>query len=294
MTVLYCDFAWNKPDPTAVHAAGYVGVIGYLSPDTTGKNLAPTDATAYRAAGLDVLLVWETTANRALDGSNAGALDAQAALAQARAIGYPTDHPLFANVGDFVAMMSDIPVIAAYYTAFASTCAASGQKAGGYGTGFIIDQLAQRGALGVWWQNAIDDAGFPGSDVSPAANIYQRVTPTLSIPGADYDEDVVVKPWADPAPTEQPVLYPGDTMKSTPVRVSISGGHGWFPSPVPAGNVVNVVVQDENPDVVGRYDVVPTSWACAAQPGSHSPNGSIVVSSPVDGTFGVVVWSVTG
>lgn len=81
-------------------------------------------------------------------------------------------------------------------------------------------------------------------------------------------------------------------MKATPVNVAIQGGKGWIPSPVPAGSVVSVAFETENPDVVGRYDSTPTVWQIASQTGAHSPNGVIVVQGMVaDGTYGAVIWS---
>jgi hypothetical protein len=198
---LYADFSWTKPSPAAVKAAGYVGVIGYLSYDTTGKNLTPIEAACYRAAGLDVLFVWENGAWDALSGASTGATHGAAALAQAQAAGNPATSPLFVNVGDFAAEPGQIQAIAAYYDGFCS--AIPGQARGGYGTGYIIDQLAASGRAGVWWQNAMDDSGESGASVSANANLYQRVTPTLVLPGGDYDEDVVGKSWTiqpDPSP----------------------------------------------------------------------------------------------
>ena len=61
---------------------------------------------------------------------------------------------------------------------------------GGYATGYIISELVAAGAVGLWWQNAMNDAGVPGSVVSPHAGVYQRVTPTVAHPVAGVDEDV--------------------------------------------------------------------------------------------------------
>lgn len=93
-----------------------------------------------------------------------------------------------------------------------------------------------------------------------------------------------------------PVIYPEDHMQVIPgVTVQIGAtGNGWFPSPVPAAQVTNVVFYTENPEVVHRYDSPPTSWAVASQVGPNSPNGVITVKGPAAGTFGCEVWAVTG
>lgn len=77
----------------------------------------------------------------------------------------------------------------------------------------------------------------------------------------------------------------------TPITFSVSGGHGWAASPVAAARVVNVIVDDENPDVVKRYDNVPIFVARATQPGPDSPNGALVFAGGADGTYGATVIS---
>jgi hypothetical protein len=61
------DFAYTHPNPAAVRAAGYQFVLGYVS-NSPGKNLTAALASAYRAAGLGVGLVWETAADRVSPG----------------------------------------------------------------------------------------------------------------------------------------------------------------------------------------------------------------------------------
>lgn len=209
---LSADYAWARPAPAAIRAAGYAAVWRYLSLDPS-KNLTAAEAAALHAAGLGIGLVWETAAQRGLGGAAAGAVDGNAAATQARAIGLPPGAPLLANVGDFAAAPGDLDLIEAYYHAFRPFV--SEWQAGGYATSYIIAGLVQRGAQGVWWQNAMDDQGVPGNVVSPHASVYQRVTPTRQIAGSkpgDWDEDVSgfgparVNWWraAPPPPADEP------------------------------------------------------------------------------------------
>jgi len=221
---LAIDYAWARPDPAAIRAAGYTAVLRYLSADPT-KNLSAAEAAALLEAGLGIGLIWETTAQRSQSGAEAGAADGEAAVAQARALGFPAGGLLLANLGDFAAAAADLAEIHDYYYAFRRVPRFVYQP-GGYGTGWLIDQLVAAGAIGVWWQNAMDDQGVSGSVVSQHASIYQRVTPSRAIAGsqaADFDEDVYgfgpAEPaWWLPAPVAPPP--PPPPPAPAPVLVS--------------------------------------------------------------------------
>jgi peptidoglycan hydrolase-like protein with peptidoglycan-binding domain len=92
---LIIDFAWGRPGVTALKKAGVTGVIRYASHDTTGKNLQAAEARSYLTAGVDVALVWESTARRTESGRAGGIDDAKAALSQAIACGMPSGRPIY-------------------------------------------------------------------------------------------------------------------------------------------------------------------------------------------------------
>lgn len=95
----------------------------------------------------------------------------------------------------------------------------------------------------------------------------------------------VIEPPNEPQPT-------GDAeVQASAAIVRLAGGHGWIPSPVPAADVVSVILADENPEAVGRYDGLPTLDGVADQASADAPNGAIVVHGP-DGTFGVTIWHI--
>lgn len=235
---LLIDVSWSRPDPAAVAAAGYRGVIGYSSADPT-KNMTPGYAGALHAAGLGVLVVFETTANRSLGGAEAGVADAAFAFAQCDALGYPRDVPLLFNVGDFAATAEDMPGIDAYYQAIEQAATNPGQPQrmiGGYGTAFIIDSLVTAGRSGTWWQNAMNDVNEAGDVVSANTDLYQRVTPTRpAIAGASYDEDVVVNNRVLALWLQTPVT------PAPPV---------WVPPPAPAPPAPVTTGPDGNPFTV--------------------------------------------
>jgi hypothetical protein len=199
---LSIDYSFARPDPAAIRAAGYGGVWRYLSTDPD-KSLGKEEAAALHAAGLGIGLVWESTAQRSLEGAQAGTDDGITAAEQARALGVPDGCPLLVAVADFAATPDQVGTIHDYYFHFRSQV--MGWQYGGYGTGYVIDALVAAGAEGLWWQSAEDDQGTSGGKVSPNASIYQRVTPTGEInvdgetrkvaspallPSGDFDEDV--------------------------------------------------------------------------------------------------------
>lgn len=119
MAVFGIDYAWGRPGVHALRKAKVNFVCRYLSHDTSGKNL--TLAEAWQLSGAEILLVvvWETTAKRALDGHRAGAVDAEDALKQAAACGMPDDRPIYFAV-DFDASASQQGKINDYLTGTAS------------------------------------------------------------------------------------------------------------------------------------------------------------------------------
>jgi hypothetical protein len=197
---LSIDYAWARPKPSAIAAAGYAAVWRYLSNDPS-KNLTLAERDALLAAGLGIGLVWETTAQRSLSGAPGGVSDGRIAAGQAKALGMPKGAPLLVAIGDFAATGGELGVIHDYYYHWRQ--ATSGYATGAYLTGYMANELYVRGARGLFWQNAMDDQGAKGSVVSKHAHLYQRVKHTRPVikgsKVADYDENITVNgasvPW---------------------------------------------------------------------------------------------------
>src|SRR3954454_9683507 len=88
------DYAFGRPTMAALKSAGIKFVCRYLS-HSPSKNLTAAEAKKLSDAGIWIVVVWETTAKRALDGYAAGAADARDALAQAQICGMPDDRPIY-------------------------------------------------------------------------------------------------------------------------------------------------------------------------------------------------------
>lgn len=146
MTTFGVDFAWGRPGVSALRAAGVRFVCRYLSHDTSGKNLDRAEAETLSAAGLDNVVVWETTATRAGDGYSAGRQDAQDAQAQAEACGMPSDRPIYLAV-DYDANPADVE---SYFAGAASVLPVS--RIGVYGGVRVVKALLDRKLVAWAWQ----------------------------------------------------------------------------------------------------------------------------------------------
>jgi hypothetical protein len=210
MPPLGIDVAWQRPSPDAIRSAGYSFVIGYLSTDPT-KNLTAQNITAYQAQSLGILLVWETTARRVLDGMAAGIADGRAANAQAAAFGYPPDVPIF-----FACDMDTTALVARPYFRGVTTVRPC---SGAYGDIAVVDALLADGTVRFGWQTS----AWSGQSVSTAAHLYQRTKPTLPLQGS-FDEDVllrpipmftapIVTPASNPQPAPAPLIQGAPDMR---------------------------------------------------------------------------------
>lgn len=220
MTDLAVDYAWTHPNPAAIKAAGYMGVIRYLSTDPT-KNITAAEAAALHAAGLGILLVWEAGGQNALGGANQGNVDGTQARVEAGALGYPTWCPVFAAV-DFDVQPAQYPAVDAYFAAFA---AAAGHPEGDYGSFALLNHMAAADhEVKFYWQTS----AWSGTTVSPLAHLYQRLAPTLTVPGAagSYDENVVLKPlpWWTAAAPQPPAPPPVEDPLAPDIFVAAGNG----------------------------------------------------------------------
>lgn len=183
---LWIDFAFTKPPAANVRDAGYKGVIGYISHDST-KDLQGGQAQAYLNAGLDVAYVWETTATRAAAGYAAGRQDVIEANNAASARGYPAWGVIFYAV-DFDASPAGV------LSYFDGVHDQGGRPAGIYAGIRPIDSIAGTNTITYGWQTA----AWSGGQVSGRAHLYQRSSRTRNIAGIDpssTDEDVVLRPF---------------------------------------------------------------------------------------------------
>lgn len=158
------DYAWARPSPGAIRGLGYDFVCRYLSYDT-GKNLSAGELGDLRAAGLDVVVVWETTATRALSGYAGGRADANEAQRQVSTLGYPAAVVYLAV--DFDSSEAQQPAINDYLNGAASVLGLA--RTGVYGSYYVIERCLRAGVARYGWQTV----AWSGGQQSSLAHIYQ-------------------------------------------------------------------------------------------------------------------------
>lgn len=146
------DCAAHVPSVSALKAAGKDFVCRYLAPldaHNSWKVLRNDEAKALRTAGIDIVLVWESWANRALDGRKAGVNDAREAERQLSTLGAPEGTPVYFAV-DFDAAPKHQPVIDAYLRGAASVLGS--KRVGVYGGYYVVKRCLDARSAYYGWQ----------------------------------------------------------------------------------------------------------------------------------------------
>lgn len=95
MAIEGVDYAWARPSPAGLYAAGKRFAARYLYGSTAGKALTKSELDALHAAGLDVVLIWEQQAAEAKGGYAAGQDRARRAADCVRSLGAPADTAVY-------------------------------------------------------------------------------------------------------------------------------------------------------------------------------------------------------
>lgn len=220
------DQSWGYADPARAAKAGMKLGMMYLSNDPS-KNATPAKIKAYHQHGIGVLLGWETTADRALAGHDAGKADALEARRQVAAlvkgVGYSPAAPLaVAFAVDFDTNPSQYPAIDAYFHGVREGFKGSRNRVGVYGEADVIEHLHKVGLTVMEWQTY----AWSGGRLSTQADLYQ-FSNGQKLAGADVDLDVIehrdsLGAWWPPGrPTTHPThTTPKGTHVVTEKRVS--------------------------------------------------------------------------
>lgn len=129
---------------------GHTFVCRYVSTTGNPKNITRVEAAACKELGMKVVLVFETTANRALDGEQAGRLDAFSAERQARAAGvWGLRKPVIFFAVDFDSTPAQWPLIHSYLKGTQSVLKG---RAGVYGGYRIVKAALDSGVVRFAWQ----------------------------------------------------------------------------------------------------------------------------------------------
>jgi hypothetical protein len=205
MSVFGIDHAWGVPSSAALRNAHVKFVVRYLSHDAS-KNLTRKEADLRSADGIDLAVIWETTANRAMSGRTGGAADATEAAKQAKACGMPADRPIYFAV-DWDATAAQQATIHAYLDGAASVLGRA--RVGLYAGYGPIKRAFDAGKITYGWQTY----AWSGGAWDSRAQLQQYLN-GQRVGGVDCDFNramhadfgqwrVGVSPAPTPAPTTQ-------------------------------------------------------------------------------------------
>ncbi len=178
------DYAYGRPPMADLRSAGVKFVCRYLSL-TPPKNLSPLEAQTLTTNRIDIIVVWETSARRALLGESAGRSDAMQAQQQAQACGQPPDRPIYFAV-DFDATYANMPKIMEYLDGAASVLGHN--RIGIYG-GYVPVKSAMDQGVKWGWQTY----AWSGGRWDPRAQL-QQYSNGHTIGGVDCDYDRAMHP----------------------------------------------------------------------------------------------------
>jgi hypothetical protein len=218
MTIAGCDYSFSRPAVSALVEAHMGFVVRYLSPDS-GKNLSADEAAQLHAAGISIVLVWESTGTDAQQGAPDGLADAKAARQQATALGFPTNLPIYYAV-DFDASSSQMGEILDYLHSAAD---AEGTKAlvGVYGSYAVTQEAAAAGFVWLWQTYAWSAGRWT------AGAVLRQIENGVTLGGGSVDLDEAMSneygQWAPvtgaPPPPATTYVYRATHNIYTPVAV---------------------------------------------------------------------------
>jgi hypothetical protein len=156
---------------TAANAAlfasqGFTFVGRYLAQPGSWKRLSHEEARVISDAGLYIVSIFELYAQRAGEGSVAGAADGKLALELAKEVGQPVGSTIYFAV-DYDAGAGAFDAIEAYMRA--ADAQITGYELGVYGSYSVVEAMRERGVTSKLMQTY----AWSGGQKSAYANIYQ-------------------------------------------------------------------------------------------------------------------------
>ncbi len=196
----------HPPSDAALAAAAVTFVCRYLS-HNPGKNLKLHEANHLSSLGIDLVVVWETTAERAAAGHDAGVADATEALRQANHLTMPEDRPIYFAI-DFDATAHQLHhEVTAYFEGVNEVLGVA--RTGVYGGLRQVGAMFDGGLVSYGWQTY----AWSGGAWDARAQIQQnRNSQLIGGVDVDYDESMTAEfgqwsiqigdfPAPDPGPT---------------------------------------------------------------------------------------------
>lgn len=245
MALTGLDYASSDGNPDAIKATGADFVARYLSTPGNPKNLTKTEAVALRKAGLDIVLVFEIEADRALGGYKRGRADAKSARAQADAVGAPKTAAIYLAV-DFDMQPSQAARVVSYIKGAASVLTPA--RTGVYGGRAAVKACLDAKACKYGWQTY----AWSGGVWDPRAHLCQYEN-GVTVAGlsvdlnravkADYGQWKAVTPRkpAAPKPSPEPKPSPSPSPPVSGPTVVVRGPEGGLITRRPLRGVQRVL-----------------------------------------------------
>jgi len=285
MTIAY-DYSARPIPATALLAAGVRTVMRYVSTPGNSKNITAAEYLELRAAGIEVGLVYETSATWMLGGYAAGQGAYRAARAQASAVGYPATQRIWFAADWDVRTGQLVDVLACLHGA----AAAAGSKSlvSIYG-GFAAVDAADGAGFDAPWQTE----AWSGGRRSSHAVLYQRAQ-QATCDGVQVDvNDVLAELFPAPPAPAPTTAAAAAFLEETSMQIEPTAQHpGEYAMIVPPGVGQLVVAADggTGPGAVLRVALwnndKPTVLSNLAVGGA---SGHHVVAHPLAGATAVTV-----
>lgn len=178
--LLGCDYSFSRPGAAKLASLGIKFAARYYSTAGNAKNLTAQEMRELKAAGIDLVSVYETTGDEALGGFRAGVMSANSAFNQAIALGQPHNSAIYFAV-DFGPNTQELNTVVEYFAGIASVHIP--YRIGVYGgIDTILKVLESKHAV-LAWQTLAWSRGIK----SPYAAIYQDGTTFPGLPDVDRD-----------------------------------------------------------------------------------------------------------
>ncbi|RJQ77399.1 DUF1906 domain-containing protein [Pseudonocardiaceae bacterium YIM PH 21723] len=187
VTTLGLDYSAGRIAGAAIRDAGYSYVMRYLwFPGQGHAYLTADEAQDLLGAGVAIGPIFESTADRAAQGWDAGVADANTAAGQLNTVGAPGDQVVYFAV-DFDASEGQQGAINDYFRGAASVLGAG--RVAAYGGYWPISRLFDAGLIAYGWQTA----AWSGGNVDNRISLFQRIG-TSNVAGIDCDINELYKP----------------------------------------------------------------------------------------------------
>lgn len=168
MTTYILDYSWARPSPQSLKDYPAVGVMRYLGPGTNGRDVTAGELESLMGAGLGVGFVWETSANRVLQGYDAGCYDASQVDYHAGRLGIPDGVPIYYAADCDVDPSETWGAVLDYYAGALASC----HPARSYGEADVLDMVHDTFGMAHGWQPAA--TSWSDGRLSVNASMYQR------------------------------------------------------------------------------------------------------------------------